>query len=162
VGPNPTDRGKDGCKRSLLVEGGGWPLSLIVAAANVNDAKLLEQTLGATFIGRPAPDEQLQHLCLDKGYDTPTGEAAARAAGYRPHIRRIGEEKLDARGRRHRKARRWKVERCGSWLNGCRALLVRYAKQATNYLALAKLDCILLWYRRVTHAGGLTSVSFLR
>jgi serine phosphatase RsbU (regulator of sigma subunit) len=28
------------------------------------------------------------------------------------------------------------------------AILVRYDKKATNYLALIKVACILLWYRR--------------
>lgn len=46
VGPNPTDRAKNGVKRSLLVEADGGPLSVIVAGANVPDYfKLLEDTL---------------------------------------------------------------------------------------------------------------------
>lgn len=39
VGPNPTDRGKRGSKRHLLVDGRGVPLSIIVTAADVNDGK---------------------------------------------------------------------------------------------------------------------------
>ena len=35
------------------------------------------------------------HLCLDKGYDNPTGHGTVAAFQYCPHIRRIGEEKLD-------------------------------------------------------------------
>lgn len=45
MGPNPTDRGKLGTKRSLLTDGCGLPLGLAVAGANVIDFKLLEQTL---------------------------------------------------------------------------------------------------------------------
>jgi putative transposase len=44
VGPNPTDRAKNGTKRSLLVEGGGGPLWVVVAPANGVDAKLLDAT----------------------------------------------------------------------------------------------------------------------
>jgi putative transposase len=47
IGPNPTDRAKNGTKKSLLTDAGGGPLSLIVAPANVNDHKLLEQTIEA-------------------------------------------------------------------------------------------------------------------
>src|SRR5438477_251402 len=36
VGKNPTDRGKNGSKESLLVDGEGGPLSAVLAAANVN------------------------------------------------------------------------------------------------------------------------------
>jgi putative transposase len=68
--------------------------------------------------------------------------------GYTPHIRRIGEEKLDQTRRQHYPARRWVVERTLAWLSKCRALLVRYDKKVRNYLGMLKLACILLWYRR--------------
>ena len=71
----------------------------MVAGANVHDTKLLEATLEAIVVQRPQPtDEAPQHLCLDKGYDNPTGHQAAAAYGYQAHIRRIGEEKLDSSG----------------------------------------------------------------
>ena len=53
VGPNPTDRGKKGSKRSLLVDSYGVPLSLIVSGANRHDVKLLQKTLGGILIKRP-------------------------------------------------------------------------------------------------------------
>jgi hypothetical protein len=63
-----------------------------VAGANVHDTKLLEATIDAIVVERPTQDEMQEHLCLDKGYDNPTGRAAAQNGGYAPHIRRIGEE----------------------------------------------------------------------
>lgn len=148
VGPNPTDRAKKGVKRSLLVEGDGGPLAVVVAGANVHDTKLLAATLDAVVVERPQPsEEEPQHLCLDKGYDNPTGHQAALERGYTPHIRLIGEEKK-AKGERTYPPRRWVVERTLAWLSKCRAILVRYDKKARNYLALIKLACALLWYRR--------------
>ena len=92
IGRNPTDRGKPGTKRSILVEAAGGPLSIVVAGANVHDTKLLAATLESIVVERPTPtEEQPQHLCLDKGYDNPTGREAARQHGYEAHIRRIGE-----------------------------------------------------------------------
>ena len=74
--------------------------------------KLLEATLDAIVVERPQPtEEKPQHLCLDKGYDNPSGRGAAARHGYREHIRRIGEEKLDASGDKRYPARRWVVER---------------------------------------------------
>jgi len=125
----------------------------VVAPANVHDAKLLAQTIADMIVGRPEPDEREQHLCLDKGYDNPSGEQAALDAGYEPHIRRIGEEKLDDKNRRRHPARRWVVERFGAWLNRCRAVLVRYAKESSNYLGSIMLACALLWYRRLRRQG---------
>lgn len=147
IGRNPTDRGKPGTKRSILVEAEGGPLSVVVSGANVPDAKLLEATLASVVVERPEPPLP-QHLCLDKGYDNPTGRMAALLYGYEPHIRRIGEEKLDASGQKRHPARRWVVERTLGWLSKCRGILVRYEKKARNYLALVQLACALIWYRR--------------
>lgn len=148
TGPNPTDRAKSGTKRSLLVEADGGPLAVVIRGANVHDCKLLEATLEAIVVERPKPQNVEQHLCLDKGYDNPTGRDAVDQHKYIPHIRRIGEEKLDEQQQKRYPARRWVVERTLSWLSKCRAILVRYDKKACNYLGLIKLACALLWYRR--------------
>jgi putative transposase len=148
VGPNPTDRGKNGTKRSLIVEADGGPLGCVVAGANVNDHKLLEATIQAIVVERPDPKRHEQHLCLDKGYDNTTGYEVAESRRYTPHIRMIGQEKLDEEKRKRHPARRWVVERTLGWLNRWRAILVRYAKKSENYLAMIQLACVLLWYRR--------------
>ena len=95
IGPNPTDRAKNGSKKSILTDRQGGPLSIVVAGANVHDTKLLEKTIESIIVQRPIPTiEKPQNLCLDKGYDNPTGKAAVEKHGYSGHIRRIGEEKL--------------------------------------------------------------------
>jgi putative transposase len=67
-GPNPTDRGKRGVKRSLLTDAPGVPLGVVVAGANINDHKLLAETLDAIVVRRPKVEpKQPQGLCLDKG-----------------------------------------------------------------------------------------------
>jgi putative transposase len=133
----------------VIVEADGGPLGVIVAGANVHDTKLLSETIASIVVDRPEPTENHpQHLCLDKGYDNPTGHAAAEEHEYVPHIRRIGEEKLDEKKRKRRKARRWVVERTLGWMSKCRAILVRYAKKSSNYLGIIQLACALIWYRR--------------
>lgn len=133
----------------MIVEAGGGPLGVVVAGANVHDSKLLKQTIEAIVVDRPQPtDDAPQHLCLDKGYDNPTGRAAAAEEHYVAHIRRIGEEKLDEKKRKRRPARRWVVERTLAWMSKCRGILIRYAKKSCNYLGLIQVCCGLLWYRR--------------
>ena len=123
---------------------------MTIEGANAHDAKLLEETIEAVVVERPEPTkEDPQHLCLDKGYDNPSGRAACEGGGYTPHIRRIGEEKQAGRGRKRGRARRWVVERTISWLQKCRGILVRYDKKAQNYLGLIQLACALLWFRRL-------------
>jgi putative transposase len=149
VGPNPTDRAKSGTKRSILVDA---PLAVVVAGANVHDTKLLEATLEAIVVKRPRVTRgRVQNLCLDKGYDNPTGRASAEQNGYVAHIRRIGEERpASKRGKRGR-ARRWVVERTHGWLSKCRGILVRYEKRAELYLGMLQFACCLLWFRRFAY-----------
>ena len=156
VGPNPTDRAKNGTKRSLIVDQDGGPLGATIAGANVHDTKLLRETIEAIVVERPEPTaEEPQHLCLDKGYDNPTGHEAVAESDYTPHIRRIGEDAAAAKAKsKQHKPRRWVVERAMSWLSKCRGILVRYDKNSFNYLGLIQLACALLWFRRLHRIGA--------
>ncbi len=86
TGKNPTDRGKQGSKRSLLVDERGVPLAVVVSGANTADSQLLAPTLQAMPIERPDPADTDQHLCLDKGYTGAPGAAVIEAAGYTAHV----------------------------------------------------------------------------
>jgi len=138
TGPNPTDRGKLGTKRSILTDGRGVPLAVIVAEANRHDSKLLEPTLAARVI---LPPFVSQNLCLDKGYDFPFCRDVVNSYLFTPHIRPIGEEPRRMERNHKRRAHRWVVERTISWLNRCRRILVRWEKKAENYLAMVQLAC---------------------
>ena len=96
---------------------------------------MLQATIEAIVVERPKSTQSThRHLCLDKGYDNPTGRKAALDAKYTPHIRRIGEEKKHCNPTQGQKPRRWVVERTLGWLSKCRAILIRYDKKDTNYL----------------------------
>lgn len=86
TGPNPTDRGKGGTKRSLLVDERGVPLGLVVSGANTPDGRLLEATVASIPVERPTPQATPQHLSLDKGYSGTPSEVAAREYGYEVHV----------------------------------------------------------------------------
>ncbi|MFN7019757.1 MAG: transposase [Phycisphaerales bacterium] len=141
-------------KRSVIVDGDGGPLGVVIAGANVHGTKLLEQTIDAMIVERPDPGTHAQHLALDKGYDHPTGRSTVEKKGCTGRIRRIGEEKVDQRGRKARPARRWVVERALAWLSKRRVILVCFAKKSCNYLAIIQLACILLWFRRLRRRKG--------
>lgn len=133
----------------MLTEADGGPIAVVLAPANRHDSLLLQDALEQVIVEPPDPvSGPTQHLCLDKAFDGAPSQATAQVFGYQPHIRRIGEEKLDQKGRKRKKARRWVVERTIGWLNRCRGILVRYEKKAENYLGAVQLACALLWYRR--------------
>jgi putative transposase len=153
TGKNPTDRGKKGTKKSLVTDGDGGPLGVVIAGANVVEQKWLKETIEAIVVERPDPDEVKQNLCLDKGYDNPRSREAAAEGGYAPHIREIGEEKKTCDGSKGHRPRRWVVERTFAWLSKCRGILVRYEKKDDNYLGLIQMACALLWFRRLHRMG---------
>lgn len=80
--PDPAVRGKCTAKRCVLADGKINFLRVLVAGANVHEYLLLERTSDEAVVGRLVPDEARQHLWMDKGGHTPTGESAAWAAGY--------------------------------------------------------------------------------
>ncbi len=148
TGPNPTDRAKRGVKRSLLVEGNGVPLGVVVDGANRNDFKMARATLESIPIDRPKPTkEDPQHLCLDKGYDYDEVRALGKEFGYTLHIRPRNEEAQTLKRQVGFKARRWVVERTHSWMNRFRSVLIRWDKKVENYLGLLHLACAFITYR---------------
>jgi putative transposase len=149
AGKDPTDRGKMGTKKSVVVDGQGGPLGAVIAGAHVLERRMLRQTIEAIVVERPEPTaEDPQNLSLDGGYDNPTGRGAAEEAKYIPHIHKGGEVVKPGERKPGYKPRRWVVERTLAWLSKCRGILVRYDKKDGNYLGLIQLACALYWYRR--------------
>lgn len=148
TGPNPTDRGKAGVKRSVLTEADGVPVGLVVAGANRNDMKLVRETIESIPLERPAPTPQHpQGLCLDKGYDYEEVRETVREFGFTAHIRCRGEEAQSLKREAGFRARRWVVERTHSWMNRFRRVLIRWDKHVANYLAFLHFACALIAFR---------------
>jgi putative transposase len=147
VGRNPTDRGKQGVKRSLLVDSHGIPLALAVGPANQNDHLLLGQTLDALVIDRPDPAVTVQNLCLDKGYEYDRARDEVAKRRYAAHIRTRGEEIQELRCDPLKRPRRWSVERTHAWLNDFRRLCIRWERKVINYEAFLHLACALACMR---------------
>ncbi len=148
TGPNPTDRAKGGVKRSLLTEGHGVPVGLVVAGANRPDMKLVEETVDSLIVKRPRPTKtRPQGLCLDKGYDYAAVREIVQEFGFTAHIRARGEEAQAINRQAGFKARRWVVERTHSWMNRFRRVLIRWDKKVENYLAFLHFACALIAFR---------------
>ena len=148
TGPNPTDRGKRGVKRSLLTEGHGVPIGLAVEGAHRHDMKLVRHTLESVVAERPeATAEAEQGMCLDKGYDDDEVREILEEVGFTAHIKARGEEAKELKAEAGKRARRWVVERSHRWLNRFRRLLVRWDKKAENYIAFLHFACALIAFR---------------
>ena len=142
-GPTQRTGEKMGTKRSVLVDGRGVPLSVVVSGANTHDSRLLSPALEAKRI--EMPDNGKNNLCLDAGY---TGmQADVVLHQLVPHIRPRCEEKRSGRGRK--KPRRWVVERIFSWLNQYRKIKTGYEKLDVSHVGLLSLCCAMIVWRQV-------------
>jgi transposase len=108
AGRSPVDRGKQGTKRSLLVEGNGIPLGAVVAPANRHDSPLLRSTLETlSRFGFDLPETIRVHL--DAGYDS---------KGTRQLLEELGcDGQIATKGFPLQAGARWVIERTNSWHN---------------------------------------------
>lgn len=154
TGANPTDRGKSGTKRSVLTDGNGIPIAVVVDGANRHDMKLTEATLEAQRI---VPEDhqagECRNLCLDKGYDYTEIREVVKAWGYVGHIPPRDESQRIIHDIPDYRARRWVVERTHSWMNRFRRLLVRWEKHPENYLGMLHIGCACIVIRAIQVFG---------
>jgi transposase len=98
---------------------------------------------------------KLQHLCLDKAYNSQPQEQELINRGYVPHIppkrkrnetEKEGETQVTTQHcsnrKKHSAKRWWVVERTNSWHNRFRKLFTRYEKKSENYLGLVQLSAV--------------------
>jgi transposase len=109
AGRSPVDRGKQGLKRSIVIDAGGIPLGAVPAGANRRDDGLLTATLDTMAVVGPLPVRQVVHL--DAGYDYQTCRAVLAARGMVGQIATRGVPAPIQAGRR------WPVERTHAWGN---------------------------------------------
>jgi len=115
AGKNPVDRGEQGLKRSMMVDGEGIPLGVAAAGANRHDSPLLAPTLDAlNSLGGP-PDPVSVHL--DRGYDSDVARRLLEERGLSGVISERGEP--DPLG----STKRWVIERTNSWTNAHKKLV---------------------------------------
>ncbi len=110
AGRSPVDRGKQGLKRSVLVDATGVPLHLVAAGANRHDSPLLAPTLAGLAAGGADPGTTTVHL--DRGYDHGVTRALLDELGFTGAIARKGLPAPVQAGTR------WVVERTHAWMNG--------------------------------------------
>src|ERR687889_2082671 len=115
AGRSPVDRGKQGIKRSTLVDAKGIPLGTVAAPANRHDSPLLEETLDTMEIVGELPERMSVHL--DRGYDSKLTRERLKELG-------LGWE-ISGKGKPAPfwATNRWVVERTSAWHNAHKKLL---------------------------------------
>lgn len=148
-----------------MTEKKGIPLSVVISPASTHDINLVTDVVDNIVIKRPKSlsrsrrrrRRRLQHLCLDKGYNSVEEEQKLIKRGYVLHIPikkkkgKKGEEGKETTmpNRKKYSPKRWVVERTNSWHNRFRKLFTRYEKKDENYLGLAQFSCCVIIYRKL-------------
>jgi transposase len=144
TGANPVDRGKAGSKLHVAGDAGGLPISLILSAANANDATMFAAVLDDILPIRMPSGRRRRRpgkVHADKAYDHRRCRAYLRRRGIRPRIARRMIESSTTLGRH-----RWTIERTGAWLGGWRRLRIRYERDSGRFYALAMLACSVICF----------------
>jgi transposase len=115
AGRSPVDRGKQGIKRSTIVDAEGIPLGTVAASANRHDSPLLGETLDTLKVLGPLPEQMSVHL--DRGYDSEATRERLKSRGFTPEISEKGKPAL------LQIEKRWMVERTNSWHNAHKKLV---------------------------------------
>lgn len=133
------------------MDGRGVPLSIVVTAANVNDAKRIDAVLSGIVVKRPPTSvRRSKHLCADAAFCSAEAIRIIESHGYIPHVVSRRKEAEAKKRQPWKKARRWVVEVCHSWFNRFRKLLVRYEKLERSFLALNHLAAAIITFRKLS------------
>ena len=115
AGRSPVDRGKQGIKRSTVVDARGIPIGTLTAPANRHDSPLLTETLDAVTETLGEIPERVS-IHLDRGYDSKAAHERLEERGLLAEIAQKGKPApLTA-------TKRWVVERTSSWHNAHKKL----------------------------------------
>lgn len=148
TGPNPTDRGKNGSKRHLIVDGQGTPLAIEHTGANVHDSEMAIALVdGIPPIKQPRgrPRKRPDEVLADRAYD-------AEQKIRKPLRQRKTKPLIAKRYTQHGSGLgkfRYVVEAAFDWLFNQRRLRVRYEKRDDIHQAFLIIGCFLICWRRV-------------
>lgn len=148
AGRSPVDRGKQGTKRSLMVDGHGIPVGCVIIGANRHDSPLLRPTLEKLGrFGFDLPEDITVHL--DAGHDSTKTRRLLDELGCDWVISKKGEP-LQA-------GARWVVERTNSWHNrGFKKLIICTERRTGVIEAFVALANAVIVVRRLVREAWTT------
>ncbi len=148
TGPNPTDRGKNGSKRHLIVDGRGTPLAIEHTGANVHDSEMaiqLVEDIPPVKQSRGRPRKRPDNVFADRAYDAEEKiRQPLRRHNVTPQIAKRNTKHGSGLGKF-----RYVVEAAFDWLFSQRRLRVRYEKRDDIHQAFLIIACVLICWRKI-------------
>lgn len=147
-------RGGFGTKIHLATDGSGLPLNIVLSPGQAHESQFAQRLLDGIGVQRQngSMKRRGSAVLADKAYSGRALRNELKNKGIKIVIPRKSNEKLASDGRQldHDAYRnRNVVERCFGRLKEYRRIATRYDKTARNYLAMVKLGCIRLFYKRL-------------
>lgn len=140
LGRNPTDRGRNASKLSVIVDDNGVVFSLDFHEANKNDCTLLGNVLDKFIIKTKTKKVKFY---ADKAYDTKNCREQIEKYRYKNCVSRKGFNES------HKEKYRYIVEHSFSWLDLYRRLIVRYEKKIKTYREFTFLALFIITSRKI-------------
>ncbi len=145
AGRSPVDRGKQGLKRSTVVDAHGIPLALIAAPAHCHDAPLLLPTLDMLDELGPLPDALTAHL--DRGYDSEATRERLAVRKLQGEIAEQGKPAPVTAGMR------WVIERTNAWMNASKRLVWCTERRARVVALWSTIATVIVIVGRLIHGA---------
>lgn len=148
-------RGSFGTKIHLATDGSGLPLNIVQSPRQAHESQFAQRLLDGIGVQRQNDSMKRRGnaVLADKAYSGHALRNALKNKGIKIVIPRKSNEKMasDGRSQLDRDAYRNRnvVERCFGRLKEYRRIATRYNKTVRNYLAMVKLGCIRLFYKRL-------------
>jgi transposase len=130
----------------VLADATGLPLGVDIASASPHEVTLIEPLLDKRQMRRLP-----EHLIYDTAADSDPLRTRLLRRGIHlicPHRRNRKKPPTQDQRRFRRYRRRWKIERCISWLHNFRRIVTRYERHAFMFLGFVQLACLLIVLRR--------------
>lgn len=149
VGRNPTDRGKNGVKNTIVCTFDGTPLLALTSPANRHDiipARLLQTKMEVLF----KHSKEIKILAGDCAYDSAdmyewTRQQQNVVLFTKRKRKKAAKEDATNRG----SADRWVVESAHSWINNFRGILTRYARHEFAYQAMLNFSAAAIVFKKL-------------
>lgn len=148
-------RGGFGTKIHLATDGSGLPLNMVLSPGQAHESRFALRLLDGIGVQRQNGSMKRcgYAVLADKAYSGHALRNELKRKGIKAVIPRKSNEKLALDGRsqldRDSYRNRNVVERCFGRQKEYRRIATRYDKTARNYLAMVKLGCIRLFYKRL-------------
>lgn len=130
----------------VLADGQGLPIGVDISSASPHEVTLIEPLLQKRRLARLP-----RHLLYDSAADSDPLRARLlrrRIQLICPHRSNRVKPPTQDKRRLRRYVRRWRIERCMSWLQSFRRLVTRYEYHAEMFLGFVQLACLLIVMRR--------------